>query len=157
MPSRVHQLSYRTPSSLAVVSTSVTMAPIASLCQTSLSRSRFLVRSNCLPALTGHYLVEILPQPDLLFADEHFAAAGRQSFPWLAQRTLRVAHAPLIRARIAVFQRTNSAPVLSPSKNASEVSTLSEPSLTAAAATASPLPALLEGMTPAQRVLFLRA
>ena len=60
-------------------------------------------------------------------------------------------HAP-----IAVFQSTNSAPAVSPPTNAPEVAAILEPSLAAAAATASPSPALLERLTPEQRVLFLR-
>ena len=36
-----------------------------------------LIASNGSPALlTGSYLVETLPQPDLLFAAEHFVASG---------------------------------------------------------------------------------
>ena len=121
-----------------------------------------LVRSNGLPALTGYYLVEMLPQSDLLLDEEHFAASGRQVLPISGATDLepgdllRVAHAPLMRAPIAVFQSTNSAPAVSPPTNAPEVATISEPSLAAAAATASPSPALLERLTPEQRVSFLR-
>ena len=68
---------------------------------------------------------------------------------------LGVAHAPLMRAAI-VFQSKNSAPALSPSTNVPVVAAVSEPSLTAAAAKASPSPALLERLTLYQRVSFLR-
>ena len=40
-----------------------------------------LVRSNGSPALTGHYLVDMLPQPSILSMQEHFVASGRQLFP----------------------------------------------------------------------------
>ena len=55
-----------------------------------------LVRSNglealtghCLKALTGHYVVEMLPQPDLLLAEEHFAALKEDRFsPSVARPT----------------------------------------------------------------------
>ena len=68
------------------------------------------VRSNGLPALTGHYFVEKLPQPDLLLAEEHVAASGRQVLHISSAADLEpgdllgVAHAPLMRAPIAVFQ-----------------------------------------------------
>lgn len=39
-----------------------------------------LVRSNGSPALTGHSLIETLPQQDLIFAGDHFVASGRQVF-----------------------------------------------------------------------------
>ena len=35
-----------------------------------------LVRSNGSPALTGHYLVGMLPQPGFLSKQEHFVASG---------------------------------------------------------------------------------
>ena len=119
-----------------------------------------LVRSNGLLALTGHHLVEMLPQPDLL-AEEHIAASGRQVLRISGATDLEscdllgVAHAPLVRAPIAVFQSTNSAPAVSPPTNAPEVAAISELSLAAAAATASPSPALLERLTPEQKVSFL--
>ena len=40
-----------------------------------------LVRSNGSPALTGHYLVDMLPQPSFLSTQEHFVASGRQLLP----------------------------------------------------------------------------
>ena len=100
-----------------------------------------LVRSNGLPALTGHYLVEMLPQPDLLLAQKHFAASGRQVLPTSGATDLEPggllgdAHAPLMRAPIAAFQSTNSAPAVSPPTTS---------------------PALLERLTPEQSVSFLR-
>ena len=35
-----------------------------------------LVRSNGSPALTGHYLVDMLPQPGILSMQKHFDASG---------------------------------------------------------------------------------
>ena len=40
-----------------------------------------LVSSIGSPALTGHYLDDILPQPDIFSMQEHFVASGRQVFP----------------------------------------------------------------------------
>ena len=121
-----------------------------------------LIRSNSLPAPTGHYLVEMLPQPDRFLAEKYFAASGRQGFPISGATDLEavdllgVAHAPLMRASIAVFKSTNSAPAVSPPTNAPGVAAISEPSLAELAATVSPSPALLERLTPEQRVSFLR-
>ena len=96
----------------------------------------------------------MLPQPGLRLAENYFAASGRQVLH-ISGTTgiepgdlLGVAHAPLMCAPIAVFQRTNSAPAVSPPTNASEVAAFSEASLAAAAATASPSPALLQRLTP---------
>ena len=120
-----------------------------------------LVRSSNLPALTGHYLVEMLSRPDLLLAEEQFAASGRQVLSIKGATDLGPgdllgdAHALLMRAPSAVFQSTNSAPAVSPPTNAPEVAAVSEPSLEAAAATASFSPALLECLTPEQSVSFL--
>ena len=104
----------------------------------------------------------MLPQAALLLAEEHFAASGRQVLPISGATYLEpgdflgVVYALLMRVPIAVIQSTNSAPAVSPPTNAPEVAAISEPSLAAAAATASPLPALLERLTPEQRVSFLR-
>ena len=40
-----------------------------------------LVRSNGSPALTGHYLVDILSQPDILSKQERVVASGRKVLP----------------------------------------------------------------------------
>ena len=45
-----------------------------------------LVRSNGSQALTGHYLVDMLPQSNLPSVEEHFAASGRQVIPSLGRR-----------------------------------------------------------------------
>ena len=62
-----------------------------------------------------------------------------------------------MRALIPFFHSSsNSAPAVSRPTNAPEVAAILEPSLPAAAVTASPSPALLERLTPKQRFLFLR-
>ena len=61
-----------------------------------------LVRSNGSPALTGHSLVDMLPQPSILSMQEHFVASGRQVLPLTGVADLEpgdlvgVAHAPLL-------------------------------------------------------------
>ena len=40
-----------------------------------------LVRSDGSPALTGHYLVDMMPQPNLTSIAEHFVDSGRQVRP----------------------------------------------------------------------------
>ena len=61
-----------------------------------------LVRSNGSPALTVHYLVDMLPQPGILSMQEHFVASGRQFLPLTDVADLEpgdfvgVAHAPLL-------------------------------------------------------------
>ena len=120
-----------------------------------------LVRSSGLPALTGHYLVEMLPQADLLLAEEHFAASGRQVLP-ISNATylepgdlLGVEHALWMRAPIAVIQSTNSAPAVSPPTNAPEVAAISDPSRSSCSHGLT-LAYPLERLTPEQRVSFLR-
>ena len=60
-----------------------------------------LVRSNGSPALTGHYLLDMLPQPGILSMQGHFVASGRQVLPLTGVADLEpgdlvgVAHAPL--------------------------------------------------------------
>ena len=121
-----------------------------------------LVRSNGFSAHKGHYLVEMLPQPNLLFAEEHLVASGRQVLPMVGSADLElgnllgVAHAFLMRTPIDIFQRTDSIPAFSSSTDVSGVEAVSEPPLTATEATASLSPALLERLTPELRVSFLR-
>ena len=47
-----------------------------------------LIRSNGLPALSGHYLFENLPQQDHRFAEERSPPQGDRSFPPSARPTL---------------------------------------------------------------------
>ena len=61
-----------------------------------------LVRSNGSHALTGHYLVDVIPLSDLPSEEEHFVASGRQIIPLVAVSNLEpgdllgVTHALLI-------------------------------------------------------------
>ena len=61
-----------------------------------------LVRSNGSPALTGHYLVDMMPQPGILSMQEHFLASGWQVLPLTGVSDLEpgelvgVAHAALL-------------------------------------------------------------
>ena len=67
-----------------------------------------LVRSNGSPALRGHYLVDMLPQPGIRSMQEHFVASGRQLLPLLGVADLEpgdlvgVAHAPLLLSLIHI-------------------------------------------------------
>ena len=121
-----------------------------------------IVRSNGLSALIGHYLVETLPQPGLVFSDEHFVALGRQVLPMVAAADLEpgdllgVVHVPLMRAPIDAIQGEDSVPALSPSTDVGEVAAVSEASLTTAAAAASPSLVLLARFPPEQHTSFLR-
>ena len=69
-----------------------------------------LVRSNGSPALTGHYLVDILPQPGILSMQENFVASGRQVLPLTGVADLDpgdlvgVAHAPRLRVPLGALQ-----------------------------------------------------
>ena len=64
-----------------------------------------LVHNNGSPALTGHYLVDTLPQPDILTGQKQFVASGRQVLPLLGVAELEpsdlvgVADAPLCPSR----------------------------------------------------------
>ena len=74
-----------------------------------------LVRSNGSPALTGHYLVDMLPQPGILSMQEHFVASGRQVLPLTGVADLEpgdlvgVAHAPLLRVPLDASQHVTHA------------------------------------------------
>ena len=69
-----------------------------------------LVRSNGSPTLTGHYLVDILPQPDILSGQKHFVASGRQVLPLIGVAELEpgylvgVADSPLLRILLGALQ-----------------------------------------------------
>ena len=118
-----------------------------------------LVRSDGSPAFTGHYLVDMLPQPDLASVEEHFVASGRQVLPPVGVADLEpgdvlgVDHTPLLSVPLDVLQQER-APN-SPS-GLSEVSPVSAVTASPLAAPASPSPALLERLNPEQRASFLR-
>ena len=69
-----------------------------------------LVRSNGSPALTGQYLVDILPQPDIRSGQKHFVASGRQVLPLIGVADVEpddlvgVADAPLLRIPLGALQ-----------------------------------------------------
>ena len=121
-----------------------------------------LVRRNGPPARTSPLLVETLLWPDLLVAGEQFVTSGRHVLPMVGavdfepDDLLGVAHAPLMRASVDVFQRTDSAPALSQSTDVPEIATVSETCLTAALATASTSPFLPERLIPEQWVSSIR-
>ena len=72
-----------------------------------------LVRSDGSPALTGHYLVDMMPQPDLPSVEEYFVASGRQVLPLVGVSALEpgdilgVAHAPLLSVPLDVLRLDN--------------------------------------------------
>ena len=88
-----------------------------------------LVRSEGSPALTGHYLVDRMHQPDLPSVEEHFVASGRHVLPLVGVTVLEpgdilgVAHAPLLSVPRDVLQQDNRAP--SPPSVLSEVPSVS--------------------------------
>ena len=74
-----------------------------------------LVRSNGSPALTGHYLLDMLPQPGILSMQGHFVASGRQVLPLTGVADLEsgdlvgVAHAPLLSVPLGALQHATHA------------------------------------------------
>ena len=116
-----------------------------------------LVRSNGSPALTGHYLVDMLPQPGILSMQEHFVASGRQVLPLTGVADLEsgdlvgVAHAPLLSVPLGALQHATHAAKPHPGQFAHcQVSavTSSPDTSEAASAVMPPSPALLERMNP---------
>ena len=118
-----------------------------------------LVCSSGSQALTGHYLVDMFSQSDLP-SEEHFVASRRQVIPLVGMSNLEpgdllgVAHAPLMCVPLDALQH-DGRPSSDP-PGVTPVSAVTASSLAAAAATASPSPALLEHLTPEQRGSFLR-
>ena len=109
-----------------------------------------MVCSNGSQALTGHYLVDILPQFDMPSVEEHFVASGRQVLPLVAVANLEpgdilgVGYAPLMCVPLDAMQYDSRPPDLSSDPPAGTP-------ISAAATTASRSPALLECLTPEQR------
>ena len=112
------------------------------------------------PALTGHYLVDMMPLPDLPSVEEHFVASGRQVLPLVRVADLEsgdnldVIHGPLLSVPMDVLQQDNRAP--SPPFGLSEVAPVSAVTASPLAPPAPPSPALLERLSPEQRASFLR-
>ena len=107
--------------------------------------------------------MDMLPQSDLPSEEEHFVASGRQVVPLIGVSNLEpgdflgVAHAPLMCVPLDAIQHDGrpSGPSSDP-PGVTPVSAVTASPLTAAAATTSPSPALLERLTPEQRASFLR-
>ena len=122
-------------------------------------------RSNGSPALTGQYLLGMLPHPGILPMQEHFVASGRQVLPLTGVADLEpgdlvgVAHAPLLRVSLDALQHDIHAAEPHPGQladcQASAVTSSLDTGEAASAAT-SPSPALLERLNPDQRSSFLR-
>ena len=72
------------------------------------------------PALTGHCLVDMMPQPDLPLVGEHFVPSGRQFRPVVGVSDLepgdiiRAAHAPLLSVPWTFCSRITEPPTLRP-------------------------------------------
>ena len=124
-----------------------------------------LVRSNGSPALTGHYFVDILPQPDIRSGHEHFVASGRQVLPLIGVADLEpgdlvgVADAPLLRIPLGALQHPTQAAGPHPGQTSdSQVSAVASSTDTGGIAPAvpPPLPTLMERLNPAQRSAFIR-
>ena len=143
-----------TPPLRVEASISATKARQASPCLTILNSLRII----WLEAM-GHYLVDMMPQSDLPAVEEHFVASGRQVLPLVGVATLEpgdilgVAHASLLSVPLDVLHQNNRAP--SPPSGLSEVAPVSVVTTSPLAAPTSPSPALLEHLSPAQRVSFL--
>ena len=124
-----------------------------------------LMRSNGSPALTGHYLVAMLPQPGILSMQEHFVASVRQVLPLTDVADLEpgdlvgFAHAPLLSASLGAVQHATHAAEPHPGQFADcHVSAVTSSPDTGEAtwAVTPPSPALLERLNPDQRFSFLR-
>ena len=120
-----------------------------------------LVRSDGSPVLTGHYLVDVMPQPNLPSVEECFVASGRQVLPLVGVAALEpgdivgVAQAPLMSLPLDILQHDHRAP--NPPSRLSEVSPVSAVTASPLGAPASPSSALLERLSPKQGASFLRA
>ena len=101
-----------------------------------------VVRSNGVPALTGHISSKCCPSRTFLLK-KILPLQGHRSSPSVARPTSSPVTVwepptpPLMRGPIAVFQSTNGAPAVSPPTNAHEGAAISELSLAAAAPTSS--------------------
>ena len=124
-----------------------------------------LVRSNGFRALTGQYLVDMLPRMGLLSVQQHFVATGELVLPLTGAADLEsgdivgVAHAPLLRVSLDALQHATHVAEPHPGQIAdrqvSAVTGLLEPGETASAVT-SPSSALVERLDQDQRSSFLR-
>ena len=149
-----------TPHHRMVLSTFVMMVLQVSLCRTSPVN---LVCSNGSPALTGHYLVDILPQPDIFSAQKHFVASGRQVLPLIGVADLEsgdlvgAADAPLLRILLGALQHPIHAVGPHPGQSSDRLVSAVASSTDAqgiAPAVPPPSPTLMERLNPAQRSAF---
>ena len=124
-----------------------------------------LVRSNDSPALTGQYLVDMLPQPGLFSVQEHFVTSGRQVLPLTGVADLEpddlvgVAHSSLLSVPLNALQHADQTAEPHPSQTAErQVSAVTSSPATGEVASAvmSLSPALLERLNQDQRSSFLR-
>ena len=122
-----------------------------------------LVGSNGSQDLTGRYLVDMLPQSNLLSVEEHFVTSGQQVLPLVGVADLGpgdilgVAHAPLMCVPLDVLRHDSRARGhFSGPPAATLISVVMASPFAAAVATASPSPAVLECLTPEQPASFLR-
>ena len=121
------------------------------------------VRSNRSQGLTGHYLVDMLPQSHFPSKEEHVVTSGRKVIALVVVSYLEpgeilgVAHAPLMCVPLDTVQHDGrpSGPSSGPTW-VTPISAVTASPLAAAAATTSPSPALLERSTLEQHASFLR-
>ena len=123
-----------------------------------------LVCSNGSPALTGHYLVDMLPEPGIFSMQEHFLASGRRVPPLTGVADLEpgdlggVAHASLLRVPQGAMQHATHDAEPHPDHIVDcQLSAVTSPpdKGKAALAVTSPSPALLKRLHPDQRSSFL--
>ena len=122
-----------------------------------------LVRSNGSPILTGHYRVDILPQPGILLGQKHFVSSRRQVLPLTGVADLGpgdlvgVADVPLLLVPLRALQHITHATRPHPGQTSdSQVSAVvrSPDTEVAAPAVPSPPPAQLERLNSSQRSSF---
>ena len=133
--------------------TAVSVSP----CRTTQLLEINLVRSNGSLALTGHYCVDMLPQPGILSMKEHFVPSGRQVLLLTGVADLEPG-APLLSVPLGALQHATHAAEPHPGQTTDcQVSavTCSPDTGEEASAVTPPSPALLERLNPDQRSSFL--
>ena len=121
-----------------------------------------LVRRNDSQAITGHYLIGMLPQSDFPSVEEHLVASGRQVLPLVGAANLApgdilgVAHAPLMCVPLDAMQHDRRSPALPSGPPAvTPISTFTASPLAAEAGIASRSSALLERLSPEQHASYV--
>ena len=124
-----------------------------------------LMRSNGFPALTEHYFVDILSQPDICSGQKHFVASGRQVLPLIGVADLEpgdlvgAADDPLSRIPLGALHHPTQAAGPHPGQTSdSQVSAVATSTDAEGIAPAVPSPSLtlVERFNPAQRSAYLR-